>query len=104
MWGRSRGCIGRLSGQWWIGRARARVVLGTFLRCCSLEMLFIVVRDIHGQRPTETILLTYGRMLSPRDRRSLKEIGKYRNEVVNVEKVRRLRGLTFLEEWKVGEL
>lgn len=69
-----------------------------------LEMLFMVVRDIKGQRPTETLLLTYGRMLSPLGGRLLEQIRKYRNKVVRVEELKRLRGLTFLEDWKVGEL
>ncbi len=69
-----------------------------------LELLFSIYRDISSNRPTETLLLTYARMLNPGDERFLQDIGEYRNQLVDVKNLVKIPDIIFPQEWHVGEI
>ena len=69
-----------------------------------IELLFMVYKDRVGARPTETLLLTYARMLNPNDEQLLQEVRDYRNWLLDIGNLVRACQLAFLDEWRVGEL
>jgi hypothetical protein len=68
------------------------------------ERLFSVYRDRRDDRPTETLLLTYARMLNPGDEQTFQELKEYRNQLLDVENLIEAPYVTFLDSWRVGEL
>ncbi|HEX7997924.1 MAG TPA: hypothetical protein VF528_05995 [Pyrinomonadaceae bacterium] len=73
------------------------------LRCAGyfLQMLFTVYEDRRDNRPTETLLLTYARMMNPGDEELLKSIKEYRNQLLDLQKM--LPSITALKEWRAGQ-
>lgn len=73
------------------------------LRCAGyfLQMLFMVYEDRRDNRPTETLLLTYARMMNPDDKELLKLIKEYRNQLLDLQNM--LPSITVLEEWRSGQ-
>lgn len=69
-----------------------------------LEQTFTVYRDRRDNRPTETLLLTYARMLNPGDEQTLQELKEYRNKLLDVVNLMKAPHISFLDSWKVGEL
>jgi hypothetical protein len=74
------------------------------LRCSGyfLQMLFTVYEDRRDNRPTETLLLTYARMMNLDDEGLLKSIREYRNQLLDLQNM--LPSITVLEEWRAGQL
>ena len=66
-----------------------------------LEHVFIIYEDIRDSRPTETLLLTYARMLNGNNRALLEDLRKYRNDLLRADKAKALLGLPL--EWRIGE-
>lgn len=64
------------------------------------QLLFWVYEDRRSIRPTETLLLTYARMLNPKDEVLLRELRDYRNQLLDVKGVALY--LNHPEEWMVG--
>jgi hypothetical protein len=64
------------------------------------QLLFWVYQDIRSSRPTETLLLTYARMLNPTDEVLLQELKDYRNHLLDVKGLAPY--LNHPEEWRVG--
>lgn len=79
---------------------------GRASRCAGyfLELLFMVYQDQRDNRPTETLLLAYARMLNPTHQQLLEEVREYRNQLLDVEKLIKVPGITILDEWQAGEL
>lgn len=69
-----------------------------------LQTLFRPYADRSGKLPTETLLLAYARMLNPDNPQFLDELRNYRNELSRVRSDQRYSQITFLQEWRVGEL
>lgn len=72
-------------------------IVGYFLR-----MLFMVYEDRRDDRPTETLLLTYARMMNPDDPRFLESLREYRNLILDLPRF--LREVYVQSEWRAGEL
>jgi hypothetical protein len=77
---------------------------GSRLAQYFIQMLFIVYKDRGSNRPTETLLLTYARMLNPNDSRLIADLREYRNELLRLRNDPRYAEITFLREWRVGEV
>lgn len=79
-----------------------------FLNCISgifLSSLFRVYEDISkNNRPTETLLLSYARMLTPDNLEILRELIDYRNQLLDVENLKEITGINFVEEWEVVQV
>jgi len=69
-----------------------------------LDELFIVYRDRRDNRPTETLLLSYARLLNSNDQNLLEELREYRNQLVDLKNLLKLPLRFFSPEWRVGEL
>jgi hypothetical protein len=69
-----------------------------------IQTLFLPYQDRDGNRPTETLLLSYARMLNPGDPQLLRELKDYRNELLRLRSDRRYSEITLLPEWQVGEI
>jgi hypothetical protein len=69
-----------------------------------IQTLFVVYKDRGGNRPTETLLLTYARMLNPNDTRLIADLRDYRNELLRLRNDPRYSEITFLPETRVGEV
>lgn len=69
-----------------------------------LDELFIPYRDMRGQRPSETLLISYARMLNPDNPELLDKLRGYRNQLVDFQSITGLRGIFFPENWHAGEL
>lgn len=69
-----------------------------------IQTLFVVYKDRVGTRPTETLLLTYARMLNQNDTQLLADLRDYRNALMRVEDDLRYSEIGFLAEWQVGKL
>lgn len=67
-----------------------------------LRMLFIVYEDRRDHRPTETLLLTYARMMKPDDPQFLESLREYRNQLLDLPIF--LRDVYVQSEWRAGEL
>jgi hypothetical protein len=67
-----------------------------------LMKLFVPYKDVKGSRPTETLYMTYARMLNQSDEELLQLAKEYRNELIEVEKL--VSYTDVLDEWKPGEL
>jgi hypothetical protein len=67
-----------------------------------LEQVFMIYEDIRDSRPTETLLLTYARMLNGDNQSLLEYLKNYRNDLLNVEKVKTLVSLP--DEWRMGDV
>ena len=67
-----------------------------------LEHVFMIYEDIRGSRPTETLLLTYARMLNGDNHVLLADLKKYRNDLIGVDKAKAL--VAFQEEWRIGDV
>jgi hypothetical protein len=63
-----------------------------------LEQLFMPYEDRNATRPTETLLLTYARMLNGENRELLERLRG--NDLLRVDKTKTL--VAFEEEWRVG--
>lgn len=79
-----------------VGGITPRIV-GYFLR-----MLFMVYEDRRDDRPTETLLLTYARMMNPDDPQLLDSLREYRNWVLDLPRF--LSEVYVQSEWRAGEL
>lgn len=79
-----------------VGGISPRIV-GYFLR-----MLFMVYEDRRDDRPTETLLLTYARMMSPDDPQLLESVREYRNLLLDLPRF--LREVHVQSDWRAGEL
>ena len=66
--------------------------------------LFEPYTDRSGERPTETVLLRYARMLSGDDQARLDGLLDYRNKLVDQDGHEKQSGIGFPPEWKVGEI
>ncbi len=69
-----------------------------------IRLLFMPYEDQRDDRPTETLLISYARMLSPKDESLLNNIREYRNTLLNVPNLLKLSNIGILQEWKCGEL
>jgi hypothetical protein len=69
-----------------------------------IQMLFMVYKDLEGKRPTETLLLTYARMLNHDDQQLVLAVREYRNHLLDVDKLIRISHITLPDEWRIGEL
>lgn len=67
-----------------------------------LAEIFMVYEDIRDDRPTETLLLTYARMLNPGNTTLLDHLKEYRNLLVKLEKNKSIFWVP--EEFHAGEL
>lgn len=67
-----------------------------------LEDVFHGYADVRDNRPTETLLLTYARMLQGANGSVLNGIREYRNQVLRLEQILPLLGLP--AKWRPGEL
>lgn len=67
-----------------------------------LDHVFTVYEDRGSVRPTETLLLTYARMLNPEDGNFLDSLRDYRNGLMSVDTIKYLVGNP--DEWRIGEL
>jgi hypothetical protein len=65
-----------------------------------LEHVFMIYEDIRDSRPTETLLLTYARMLNGDNHAMLDDLKKYRNDLLGVDRVQTLLALP--EECRTG--
>jgi hypothetical protein len=68
-----------------------------------IQTLFVPYKDKRRNRPTETLLITYARMLNPGDHQLPAELRDYRNELLDVGNDSRYNGITLLPEWRFGE-
>jgi len=68
-----------------------------------LSSLFRIYED-DKNRPTESLFLSYARMLKPNNPEILRELMDYRNQLLDVETLKEIPGISFLEEWKVGQV
>lgn len=66
------------------------------------ERLFWVFEDRRNDRPTETLLLTYARMLNPDDEELLSFLKDYRSGLLDTKSLPPIIHLP--EDWRVGEL
>lgn len=67
-----------------------------------LEHVFMIYEDIRNSRPTETLLLTYARMLNGDNQSLLEDLKNYRNDLLKVDSVKSLVALP--AEWRIGEV
>lgn len=65
-----------------------------------LEHLFMIYEDLRDSRPSETLLLTYARMLNGNDHELLEQLREYRNDLLQVDKTKTL--VAFPDEWRIG--
>lgn len=63
--------------------------------------LFMPYRDIVGERPTESLLLTYARMLNPDNDLLLRSIAIYRNSIMDSQNLMEQIGLQ--SDWRINE-
>ena len=62
----------------------------------------MIYADIRDSRPTETLLLTYARMLNGDNQSLLEDLKNYRNHLLNVDKMKTL--VTLPDEWRLGDV
>jgi hypothetical protein len=67
-----------------------------------LEQLFMIYEDQRDSRPTETLLLTYARMLNGDNQALLEDLKNYRNDLIKVDRVKALLELPV--EWRLGDV
>lgn len=67
-----------------------------------LQKLFIPYKDDKGTRPTETLYMTYARMLNPDDENFIELAKEYRNKLLDVTTL--ISYTSVFDEWKPGEL
>jgi hypothetical protein len=67
-----------------------------------LEHIFMIYEDKRDSRPTETLLLTYARMLNGDNQSLLEDLKNYRNDLLKVDEVKRL--VAFPDEWRMGDV
>jgi hypothetical protein len=74
------------------------------LRCANhfLHSLFLPYSDQPNNRPRETLLLTYARILNPQNDELLQKIRQYRNRLLDVKTIASVVGLS--SYLKLGEL
>jgi hypothetical protein len=63
---------------------------------------FLPFEDINSARPTETLLISYARLLNPSDERLLNDLRKFRNELLQVQKITEL--VVFDPSWNIGNI
>ena len=69
-----------------------------------MQTIFVPYKDKTGQRPSETLLLSYTRMLNPDNPTLITEIRDYRNDLLKLRTNRLYREITLLPEWQVGKI
>lgn len=89
---------------WHTCKENGKFLIGSSQAQYFLRELFLPYKDLHGNRPTETLVSTYTRELNKGNEQIVEEIKEYRNRLVNVRNLSNTPGINFLEEWKVGEL
>jgi hypothetical protein len=62
----------------------------------------MIYEDMRDARPTETLLLTYARMLNGDNSALLKDLKKYRNDLLQVDKAKTLLALP--ADWRIGDV
>lgn len=67
-----------------------------------LEQVFTIYEDRRDERPTETLLLTYARMLNPNDDPLLEDLKHYRNDLLELDRIKNLIELP--NEWRMGDV
>lgn len=67
-----------------------------------LHQIFMVYEDRRDARPTETLLLTYARMLNPTNDALLESLKHYRNDLLELEKIKSLIALP--DDWPIGDV
>ena len=67
-----------------------------------LDHVFMIYEDIRDSRPTETLLLTYARMLNGDNEALLEDLKTYRNDLLQVDRVKAL--VEFPAEWRMGDV
>jgi hypothetical protein len=67
-----------------------------------LEQVFMIYEDRRDARPTESLLLTYARMLNPNDEELLESLKDYRNDLLDLERTKNLISLP--EDWRIGDV
>lgn len=73
-----------------------------FCAISFLNGLFCVYEDLRDHRPTETLLMTYARMLNPSNDERLQSIREYRNQILGLEE---FVSIVYIpREWRAGEL
>lgn len=60
----------------------------------------MISEDLRDSRPSETLLLTYARMLNGDDQELLEQLREYRNDLLQVDKTKTL--VAFPDEWRIG--
>jgi len=69
-----------------------------------IQTLFMVYKDRRGNRPTETLLLTYARMLNPNSTQLIDDLLNYRNKMLRIENDLPYSEITFPTEWQFGNV
>jgi hypothetical protein len=67
-----------------------------------LEHVFMIYEDLRNSRPTETLLLTYARMLNGDNQSLLEDLKNYRNGLLKVDKMKTLIALP--DGWRMGDV
>ncbi|KAB0671697.1 hypothetical protein F6V30_03720 [Oryzomonas sagensis] len=67
-----------------------------------VQLQFWPFADKGSKRPTETLLITYARMLNPNNDQILSDLRKFRNNFLQIEKIVPLMNLN--PSWRVGEI
>jgi hypothetical protein len=75
--------------------------LKPFFAHSFLSDLFKPYRDIHGVRPTESLLLTYARMLNPHNSELLTDIVTYRNKLIESQSL--MEKFNIQKDWRMEE-
>jgi hypothetical protein len=67
-----------------------------------LDQIFMIYEDRRDARPTESLLLTYARMLNPNNPALLESLKHYRNDLLELERIKSL--ITLPQDWRIGDV
>ena len=77
---------------------------GTRISKYFIQTLFIPYTDRQNIRPSETLLLSYARMLNPDNQQITEDVRKYRNMLLNVDHDPRFAKITFPQGWRFSKV